>query len=83
MKTHSLFIKTTLLITVLFTIESFATFSICAIDSVTQEVGSAGASCIGAPQLPEGCLILSDVHPGAHAWQISYRIPRQQHVSNA
>ena len=40
------------------------TFSICAVDTVTGEVGSAGASCIGAPQLPGGCRILSYVNPG-------------------
>lgn len=34
------------------------TFSICAIDPVTGEVGSAGASCI------DGSIIISDVHPG-------------------
>jgi uncharacterized Ntn-hydrolase superfamily protein len=34
------------------------TFSITAIDTVTGEVGSAGASCVA------GSLILSDVHPG-------------------
>jgi uncharacterized Ntn-hydrolase superfamily protein len=40
------------------------TFSICAIDTITGEVGSAGASCIGEPQLPGGCRILSYVKPG-------------------
>ena len=40
------------------------TFSICAVDTITGEVGSAGASCIGAPQLPGGCRILSYVKPG-------------------
>jgi uncharacterized Ntn-hydrolase superfamily protein len=40
------------------------TFSITAIDTITGEVGSAGASCIGAPQIPQGCKILSDVIPG-------------------
>jgi len=35
-----------------------ATFSICAVDPTTGEVGSAGASCIS------GSIILSDVHPG-------------------
>jgi uncharacterized Ntn-hydrolase superfamily protein len=40
------------------------TFSICAIDTLTGELGSAGASCIGAPQIPQGCYILSDVIPG-------------------
>ncbi|MBK6536276.1 MAG: DUF1028 domain-containing protein [Ignavibacteria bacterium] len=34
------------------------TFSIVAIDPVTGEVGSAGASCVA------GSIILSDVHPG-------------------
>ncbi len=34
------------------------TFSICAVDPVTGEVGSAGASCI------ENSRIISDVHPG-------------------
>ena len=37
---------------------ALATFSIVAVDPVTGEVGSAGASCIG------GAIILSDVHPG-------------------
>lgn len=40
------------------------TFSIVAVDTLTGEVGSAGASCIGAPQIPQGCYILSDVLPG-------------------
>jgi uncharacterized Ntn-hydrolase superfamily protein len=35
-----------------------ATFSITAVDPVTRQVGSAGASCI------TGAIILSDVHPG-------------------
>lgn len=34
------------------------TFSICAVDPATGEVGSAGASCI------ENSIIISDVHPG-------------------
>ncbi|HXH19517.1 MAG TPA: DUF1028 domain-containing protein [Chitinophagales bacterium] len=34
------------------------TFSICAVDTVTGEVGSAGASCIG------NSVIISDIHPG-------------------
>lgn len=34
------------------------TFSICAVDPATGEVGSAGASCIA------GSIIISDVHPG-------------------
>lgn len=34
------------------------TFSICAVDPLTGEVGSAGASCVN------DCTILTDVHPG-------------------
>ncbi len=37
------------------------TFSICAVDLATNQVGSAGASCYNNPP---GCIILSDVHPG-------------------
>lgn len=40
------------------------TFSICAVDTVTDEVGSAGASCIDASQIAGGVIIISDVHPG-------------------
>lgn len=60
------------------------TFSICAIDTVTGEVGSAGASCIGAPQIPQGCYILSDVLPGigvihTQAW---YNSTNQNYAHN-
>jgi uncharacterized Ntn-hydrolase superfamily protein len=37
------------------------TFSICAVDLTTNEVGGAAASCYNTPP---GCIILSDVHPG-------------------
>lgn len=42
------------------------TFSICAVDTVTGVVGSAGASCIDAVQIGNqvGCALISDVHPG-------------------
>jgi uncharacterized Ntn-hydrolase superfamily protein len=40
------------------------TFSICAVDSVTGEVGSAGASCIDGTQIPGGVVIISDVQNG-------------------
>lgn len=40
------------------------TFSICVIDTVTGEVGSAGASCIDENAIAGGCVILSDVLPG-------------------
>ncbi len=58
---------------ILFSILSFTfshsqdTFSIVAVDTITGEIGSAGASCIGAPQIPQGCYILSDVIPGVGA----------------
>ncbi|MBM2816728.1 MAG: secretion protein [Ignavibacteria bacterium] len=40
------------------------TFSICAVDTVTGEVGSAGASCLDESNIHNGVLIISDVHPG-------------------
>ncbi len=50
------------------------TFSICAIDTITGEVGSAGASCVYVAG--QGVMILSDVHPGVgvihtQAWYLS------------
>jgi uncharacterized Ntn-hydrolase superfamily protein len=56
--------RTLLLATILFCIwqiKSQDTFSICAIDTITGEVGSAGASCV---YINQGIRILSDVHPG-------------------
>lgn len=47
-----------------FSLNAQDTFSICAVDTVTGEVGSAGASCIDASQIAGGVLIISDVHPG-------------------
>jgi len=41
------------------------TFSIVAIDTITGEVGSAGASCVYIAG--QGVRILSDVHPGLGA----------------
>lgn len=38
------------------------TFSICAVDSITGEVGSAGATCI--PSSSVSAIVISDVHPG-------------------
>ena len=53
----------------LFTLHSIAqdTFSIVAIDTVTGEIGSAGASCIDDTQLPGGAIIISDILPGRGA----------------
>jgi uncharacterized Ntn-hydrolase superfamily protein len=44
------------------------TFSIVAVDSVTGEIGSAGASCVGySSGYPHGAIVLSDVIPGIGA----------------
>ena len=40
------------------------TFSIVAVDSVTGEVGSAGASCLDASNIAGGASIISDIIPG-------------------
>lgn len=50
------------IITLTFFSRAQDTFSICAIDTLTGEVGSAGASCVYYP--PQGIMTLSDVHPG-------------------
>lgn len=48
---------------ILFSVSFMAqdTFSICAVDTITGEIGSAGASCI---YINQGVVIISDVHPG-------------------
>ena len=62
---------TILLVTIFFllSISAFSqdTFSIVAVDSVTGEVGSAGASCLDESNIHGGCSIISDVHPGIGA----------------
>jgi hypothetical protein len=46
------------------TVKAQDTFSIVAIDSITGEIGSAGASCVSSsPTYPHGAQILSDVMP--------------------
>jgi uncharacterized Ntn-hydrolase superfamily protein len=53
------------LVLIIIRAEAQDTFSIVAIDSVTGEVGSAGASCVGSSTTyPHGAAILSDVIPG-------------------
>jgi uncharacterized Ntn-hydrolase superfamily protein len=49
---------------VLYRARSQDTFSICAVDTMTGEVGSAGASCLDSRQVSGGCVVISDVHPG-------------------
>lgn len=61
------------------------TFSIVAIDSVTGQIGSAGASCVGSSgSYPHGAQILSDVIPGVGVihTQASWTALNQQHAHN-
>ena len=53
----------------LFTLHSGAqdTFSIVAVDTVTGQIGSAGASCIDDNQITGGAIIISDILPGRGA----------------
>ena len=59
----------TLLVLILFSqvLRSQDTFSIVAVDTITGEIGSAGASCIDDSQIEGGALIISDVIPGRGA----------------
>jgi uncharacterized Ntn-hydrolase superfamily protein len=62
MKKYLLAIALILTLTNLLNVNSNAdTFSICAVDLSTNQVGGAAASCYNSPP---GCIILSDVHPG-------------------
>ena len=61
------------------------TFSIVAIDSLTGEIGSAGASCVGSSvTYPHGAAILSDVIPGVGAihTQAAWTPLNQQNAHN-
>jgi len=40
------------------------TFSIIAVDTITSEIGGAGASCIDESAIPGGVLIINDIIPG-------------------
>lgn len=78
---------TTFIAIYLITIRTFAqdTFSIVAIDSVTGQIGSAGASCVGSSgTYPHGAAILSDVIPGIGAihTQASWDPTNQQNAHN-
>jgi len=61
--------KITLLLFILLAqvLRSQDTFSIVAVDTITGEIGSAGASCIDESQIEGGALIISDVIPGRGA----------------
>ncbi|MEI7663310.1 MAG: DUF1028 domain-containing protein [Bacteroidota bacterium] len=74
-----------LLLIVLSGCNTFAqdTFSIVAIDSLTGEIGSAGASCVGSSATyPHGAAILSDVIPGIGVihTQAAWSPTNQQHA---
>jgi len=43
------------------------TFSIVALDTITGEIGSAGASCLDGSQIAGGAIIISDILPGRGA----------------
>jgi len=65
-------------------IRSQDTFSIVAVDSITGEIGSAGASCIDENQIEGGALIISDVIPGRGAihTQSYWNSTNQQNAHN-
>jgi len=65
MKKHTLFI----FCWISFAAQAQDTFSIVAVDTVTGEIGSAGASCvpIQLPVAPHGAVIISDILPGLGA----------------
>ncbi len=58
------------------------TFSIVAIDTLTGEIGSAGASCIDDNQITGGAIIISDILPGMGAihTQAYWLSTNQQHA---
>ncbi len=75
-----------LLLALFSTLSAQDTFSICAVDTATGEVGSAGASCIDAIQIGNtiGCALISDVHPGVgviHS-QAYYITPNQLYAQS-
>ena len=60
------------------------TFSIIAVDTITGEIGGAGASCIDENAIPGGVLIINDIIPGrggihTQAWWLS---ANQQNAHN-
>ncbi len=82
---RSAFVTATILFVMLanFSLLAQDTFSIVAVDSVTGEIGSAGASCVGSSTTyPHGAAILSDVIPGIGAihTQAAWLSSNQQHA---
>ncbi|MBI5325449.1 MAG: DUF1028 domain-containing protein [Ignavibacteriae bacterium] len=60
------------------------TFSIVAIDTITKEIGSAGATCLSGIQYPPGAKIISDIIPGHGAihTQAAYNFQNQLQARN-
>jgi len=73
-----------LLILVSQVLRSQDTFSIVAVDTITGEIGSAGASCIDETQIEGGAIIISDVIPGRGAihTQSYWNSTNQQNAHN-
>ncbi len=69
---------------VVLNVRSQDTFSIVAVDTVTGEIGSAGASCIDESAITGGALIISDVLPGRGAihTQSYWNATNQQNAHN-
>lgn len=60
------------------------TFSICAVDTVTGEAGSAGASCIDGTLIAGGAVIISDIHNGVGVIHTqAYWLPANQVYANS
>lgn len=60
------------------------TFSIVAIDPVTREIGSAGATCLGGPSERDGAYVIKDIVPDVGAVNSqSFYIPANQSRANA
>jgi uncharacterized Ntn-hydrolase superfamily protein len=58
------------------------TFSIVAIDTLTGEIGSAGASCLDARAITGGAAVISDLLPGVGAVHTqSYYVPANQQAA--
>jgi len=86
MKLNKIFLKVIIFIVLIFSADKVFpqdTFSIVAVDTITGEIGSAGASCVG-PIGGVGAFILSDVIEGVGAihTQASYLAQNQQNAHN-
>ncbi|HOI32111.1 MAG TPA: hypothetical protein PLC47_05045, partial [Bacteroidales bacterium] len=60
-------LATVLFFGMLLNVNAQDTFSIVAVDTITGEVGSAGASCLDNSAITGGAVIISDIIPGRGA----------------